>query len=127
MPITASTPISGATFTAAAGRMGMAMRTKPYVPSLRSTAAKITEPTVGACVWASGNHVWNGNIGTLMPKPMNMPRKMSTCEDNATPWSAVGSARMSKVCGFARKNMAKKLRIISAEPKSVNRKNLSDA
>ena len=29
MPITASTPMRGATFTAAAGRIGIAMRTKP--------------------------------------------------------------------------------------------------
>ena len=26
----------------------------------------MTEPAVGASVWASGSHVWNGNIGTLI-------------------------------------------------------------
>ena len=32
------------------------------------TAARMTEPPVGACTWASGNHVWKGNMGTLMAK-----------------------------------------------------------
>ena len=41
-------------------------------------AARITEPSVGASVWASGNQVWNGNIGTLMAKPRNMPPKISS-------------------------------------------------
>ena len=36
-------------------------------------AASSTEPTVGASVWASGSQVWNGNIGTLIAKPRNMP------------------------------------------------------
>jgi len=39
------------------------------VPSFRSTAARITEPTVGASVWASGSHVWNGHIGTFTANP----------------------------------------------------------
>ena len=39
-------------------------------------AARITEPTVGAWVWASGSQVCNGNIGTLMAKPRNMPPKI---------------------------------------------------
>ena len=76
MPITASTPIHGAHLTAACGRIGMAMRTKPYVPSFSRIAARITEPCVGAWVWASGSQVWNGNIGTLTAKPMNMPAKI---------------------------------------------------
>ena len=54
----------------------MAMRMKPYVPSFRRMAARITEPTVGAWVCASGSQVWNGNIGTLMAKPRNIPPKM---------------------------------------------------
>ena len=36
----------------------------------------MTEPCVGACVCASGSQVWNGNIGTLTAKPMNMPAKI---------------------------------------------------
>ena len=33
--------------------------------------AKMTEPGVGASTWASGNHKWNGTIGTLTEKPIN--------------------------------------------------------
>src|ERR1017187_9832698 len=47
-------------------------RRKPYVPIFSSTAARITEPPVGASTCASGSQVWNGNMGTLMAKPMSM-------------------------------------------------------
>src|SRR5664279_4560516 len=53
---------------AANGKSGTAKRMRPYAPSLSRTPARITEPAVGASVWASGSHVWNGNIGTLMAK-----------------------------------------------------------
>ena len=36
--------------------------------------ARSMEPAVGASVWASGSHVWNGNIGVLTAKAMAMPR-----------------------------------------------------
>src|SRR3954454_5858431 len=90
------------------------------------TAARMTDPTVGACVWASGSQVWNGNIGTLMAKPMNKPPKIHSWVLRAMDepfWIRVG---MSKVCPPL-KYRARKLRIISAEPNSVNRKNLIDA
>ncbi len=86
MPITASRPIHGAHFTAACGRNGMAMRMKPYVPSFSRIAARITEPCVGAWVCASGNHVWNGNIGTLTAKPMNIPANTHTAVFVARSW-----------------------------------------
>ena len=41
-------------------------RINPYVPILRSTPASITDPAVGACTWASGNHVWKGINGTFI-------------------------------------------------------------
>ena len=44
--------------------------------AVNSTPASRTEPAVGASVWASGSHVWNGNIGTLMAKPTKKPRKI---------------------------------------------------
>ena len=97
-------------------------------------AARITEPTVGASVCASGSHVWNGNIGTLMPKPMNKPAKMIAWVPRArSPPSASASTRMSKLrrsspfAPVATKYSATKLTIISAEPKSVNKKNFSEA
>ena len=38
------------------------------------TPARITEPPVGACVCASGNHVCSGNIGTFTAKAMAMAK-----------------------------------------------------
>ncbi len=96
----------------------------------------MTEPTVGAWVWASGSQVWNGKIGTLMPKPMNMPPKIRTAAPDEMPRAARGNRVMSKVCtaawpltliGLDRKYRARKLTIIRAEPNSVNRKNLIEA
>ena len=106
------------------------------MPSFNSTAARITEPTVGASVWASGSQVWNGNIGTLMPNPRNMPAKIHSWLVRAM--AAVAppdSARMSNVRATssppsvpsARKYMARKLTSMSAEPNSVNRKNFMAA
>jgi hypothetical protein len=69
----------GAHAFAASGRIGMAMRMNPYVPNFSKMAAKMTEPCVGACVCASGNQVWNGNIGTFTAKPMNIPAKIQIC------------------------------------------------
>src|SRR5207302_9817819 len=88
-------------------------------------AARITEPTVGASVWASGSQVWNGNIGTLMAKPMNSPAKISDAVAAGSEAAAIvwRKAIMSKVWPPLKYN-ARKLRIISADPNRVNRKNL---
>ena len=91
-------------------------------------AASRTEPTVGASVCASGSQVWNGNIGTLIAKPRNSPANSSTC----VPWTmpapcSLVRVTMSNVRCFDRKNSARKLNSISAEPNSVKRKNLIDA
>src|SRR5207244_8613937 len=51
------------------------LRINPYVPIFSSTPARMTEPAVGASVCASGNQVWNGNIGTLMAKAKKKPQK----------------------------------------------------
>ena len=48
IPTTASKPMKGAQAAAASGSMGIAILINPYVPNLRRTAARITEPTVGA-------------------------------------------------------------------------------
>ena len=83
---------------------------------------------MGAWVWASGNQVWKGNIGTLMPKPMNMPPKIQSAALVEMPAAAIGSRRMSKVWAkpppgtgtlSERKYSAMKLMIMSAEPNSV--------
>ena len=49
------------------------------MPIFNMTAARITEPAVGASVWASGSHVWSGNIGTLTAKPRKKARKIHHC------------------------------------------------
>src|SRR5450756_875741 len=67
----------------ASGNIGNEKRTKPYVPIFRSTAARMTDPAVGASVWASGSHVWKGNIGTLIAKPKKKAKKSQT-------WSSAG-------------------------------------
>src|SRR5689334_2402056 len=69
MPITASTSSSGASDTAARGNIGTEKRRNPYVPIFSSTPANTTDPAVGACVCASGSHVWNGKSGILTAKP----------------------------------------------------------
>ena len=105
------------------------------MPSFNRIAARITEPTVGASVWASGSHVWNGNIGTFTPKPTNMPAKIQIWVAPRIPAPATSvRARMSKVRSDSpvagsvdRKNRARNDSSISAEPNSVNRKNLIDA
>ena len=38
---------------------------KPKKPNFKSITANKTDPTVGASTCASGNQIWNGNIGTL--------------------------------------------------------------
>ena len=54
---------------------------------------------MGASVCASGSHVWNGNIGTLIAKPMNNPPKMRSCVPCTMPApAACESSTMSKVC-----------------------------
>ena len=42
--------------------------------------ASSTEPIVGASVCASGSHVWNGHIGTLIANP-------SATAPNTTSWN----------------------------------------
>jgi len=80
-------------------------------------------------VWASGSQVWNGNIGTLIPKPRNMPPKIHSWAVRDTPPWATASARPVKVKVSApvRKNRARKLTSMRADPNRVNRKNFSEA
>ena len=79
IPMTARTAISGVQSVAATGNRAMANRRKPYVPIFSKTAARITEPAVGASTCASGSHVWNGNIGTLKAKARKKAAKSHSC------------------------------------------------
>src|SRR5256885_15755695 len=99
MPTMDNTTIIGTKCLDASGRIGRLKRRKPYVPILRRTAARITEPAVGASVCASGSHVWNGNIGTLIAKPRKKARKTHHCMLNGTAsfWNAVTSKEYTPV------------------------------
>ena len=79
MPMIESTAMNGTNSREASGRIGRLNRMNPYVPIFRRTAARMTEPAVGASVWASGNQVWNGNIGTLIENPRKKARNTHHC------------------------------------------------
>src|SRR5581483_9299306 len=79
MPMIDSVTIMGTKCRVASGRIGSENRMKPYVPIFSRTAARMTEPAVGASVWASGNQVWNGNIGTLTANPRKNARNTHHC------------------------------------------------
>ncbi len=53
--------------------------------------ARITEPAVGASVWASGSQVWNGNIGTLIAKARKKAMKAPIWRAGANPAPAANS------------------------------------
>ena len=61
--------------TAASGNIGYEILIMPYEPIFKSTPARITEIAVGVSTCASGSHVWNGKIGTLMANPINKAMK----------------------------------------------------
>ena len=86
----------------ASGNIGSENRTKPYVPILRRTAARITEPAVGASMCASGSHVWNGNIGTLIAKPKKNAKKSQICSSGGMPAATAVSFSIEKVGGWPR-------------------------
>src|SRR6266704_1451462 len=74
------------------GRIGKLNRRNPYVPIFSNTAARITEPAVGASTCASGSQVWNGNMGTLMANPTKNARNTQYCKlygrNDPTAWNA---------------------------------------
>ena len=71
--------MSGVAARVASGKRGIAKRRKPYVPILRSTPARMTEPPVGASTWASGSQVWSGNIGTFTANASAKAVKSHSC------------------------------------------------
>src|SRR5437762_5128180 len=93
MPMIDRTAIIGTNECDAWGRIGRLKRRNPYVPIFRRTAARMTEPAVGASVCASGSHVWNGNIGTLIANPRKNARKTHHCRLNGNEsfWNCVMS------------------------------------
>ena len=92
------------------------------------TAARITEPAVGASVWASGSQVCSGNSGTLTAKAMAKPMKIQRPASVEMAWFCAISTR-SKVIGvpialaFSTANDTSATSM-NAEPSIVYRKNL---
>ncbi len=74
IPITAMTPTNVAKYFDASGKNTRLKRINPYVPTLRSRAARRTEPAVGASVCASGSQVCSGTNGTFTAKAMKNAR-----------------------------------------------------
>ena len=123
---------AGANHSAASGKRYSPKRSNPYVPSFSITAARMTDPAVGACVWAWGNHVCSGKIGTFTANAM---------ANEANSQRAVVVAK-SAFCGeldeiegeHGRRSAARTGRpwhrmptSMKAEPVMVNRKNLRAA
>src|ERR1700682_1185567 len=83
MPITETTSMIVTILWRAAGSCGSSgseKRINPYVPIFNKTPARMTDPAVGASVCASGSHVWNGNIGTLIANAKKNAQNRSTCQ-----------------------------------------------
>ena len=79
MLTTASVPKSGARSRVASGNSGKASFMKPYVPIFKRTPARITDPAVGASTCASGSHVWNGTMGTLIANDSAKAASSTVC------------------------------------------------
>src|SRR3990170_8887671 len=105
----------------------------PYVPIFSMTPASSTEPIVGASVWASGSHVWNGHIGTLTANPRATAPNTTSWNPSVNPPPAANccSFRMSNVCTpppmSERKYMPRNPSSMNTDPNSVYRKNLMAA
>src|SRR6266852_8164238 len=79
------------------GKNGSEKRTNPYVPIFSRTPARMTEPAVGASVWASGSQVWKGNMGTLMAKAKKKPQKSQTFKGSVKCCAAASRVGTSQV------------------------------
>ena len=90
----------------------------------------MTEPAVGASVWASGNQVCTGNMGTLMAKAMKKAANDQTAIDPGKPGLLQGQdvegERRRRSCAY-HQTMARMATSISTEPTKVYRKNLMAA
>ena len=92
------------------------------MPSLSITPARITDPAVGAWVWASGSHVCTGKRGTLTAKAM---AKAKNSQRSVTAGKLARSAPTP--LSRAMNTVAMMPTSMKAEPNIVNRKNLRAA
>ena len=63
---------------------GTENRMMPYAPVFKSRPARTTLPAVGACVCASGSHVWNGKAGSFTRKAERKPACIRSARDGAS-------------------------------------------
>ncbi len=80
----------------------------------------MTEPAVGASVWASGSHVWNGNIGTLIAKPRKNAKKSQI-------WSSTGRRRRDRRQLLDREGRRVPGALVAEEPRRVQEVERDDA
>ncbi len=99
-PMTILSLLGSIIIRAASGKSGMEKRKKPYAPILMRMPARMTEPAVGASVWASGSQVCTGHMGTLTAKAAKKAQKSTSCNRMGYWFSA--KARISKVFPPAR-------------------------
>ncbi len=57
---------NGAKYNVSLGKDGISILKKPYPPTLSIIAANITDTSVGASTWASGNQIWKGSMGVFI-------------------------------------------------------------
>ena len=97
------------------------------MPSFSSTPARITDPAVGAWVWASGSQVCTGNSGTFtanaMAKAKNSQRPVAS--GNSARSASVTRSNVSSPTPLlrARNAVATMPTSMNAEPNIVKMKN----
>ena len=101
------------------------------MPSLSITPARITDPAVGAWVWASGSHVCTGNRGTLTAKAMakakNSQRAVTVGKSARSAITVRSKVIAPTPLSRAMNTVAMMPTSMKAEPNIVNRKNLRAA
>src|SRR5512141_324291 len=113
----------------ASGNSDRLNRIKPYAPIFSRTAARITDPAVGASVCASGSHVCSGNRGTFTAKATrnarNSHRAVVVARLRCTSWRTSNVRPPGSEPDLAYTNRIATSR--KAEPNIVNRKNFTVA
>ena len=99
------------------------------MPSFSITPARITEPAVGAWVWASGSHVCSGKIGTLTANAMAKAKNSHRAVDGGEVGVLGDLDEVERQLADARRwrgtTVAMMPTSMNAEPNIVNRKNFS--
>ena len=126
IPITAITPTNVAKYFDASGKSIRLNRISPYVPTFNRSAARSTEPAVGASVCASGSQVCSGTNGTFTANATKNARNSHRAVVDRQPAADVRSARRIRTAlGAALRGTGTgSRRSRKAEPAIVNRKNL---